>query len=75
MAARERQFVEAMAQLDPHDRTLKRIAREIGLQSGTQAGTTAQRLDTVRGIIDRGRPYSFRHRAVEAYLASGWPTL
>ena len=75
LPARERQFVEAMAQLDPHDRTLKRIAREIGLQSGTQAGTTAQRLDTVRGIIDRGRPYSFRHRAVEAYLASGWPTL
>lgn len=75
LPARERQFVEAMAKLDPDDRTLKRIAQRLGLTSGTQAGTTAQRLDTIRGIIDRGRRYTFRHRAVEAYLTSGWPTL
>ncbi|WP_279630800.1 hypothetical protein [Rathayibacter sp. VKM Ac-2804] len=36
-------------------------------------GTTAQRLDTVRGIIDRGKLYGFRHRAIEASLTSEWP--
>lgn len=70
---REREFVEAMAQLSPQDRMLTRIADRAGFSSASAAGPTSQRLDTVRGIIDRGRPYSFRHRAVEAYLTSDWP--
>ncbi|OOB92291.1 hypothetical protein B0T42_01370 [Rathayibacter sp. VKM Ac-2630] len=28
---------------------------------------------SVRGIIDRGTLYRFRHRAIEAYLTSEWP--
>lgn len=70
---REREFVEAMARLAPQDRNLTRIAQELGLAAPTTAGPTSQRLDTVRGIISRGRPYSFRHRAVEAYLTTDWP--
>ena len=71
---RERQLVEVMAELEPEDRTLTRIAAEMGFAKGSDAGvTTAQRLDSSRGIIRRGKPYSFRHRAVEAYLTSDWP--
>ncbi|MGJ7539390.1 ATP-binding protein [Brevibacterium luteolum] len=70
---REREFVEAMAELPPEDRTLTRIADRLGGLTATAAGPTAQRLDSVRGIISRGKPYSFRHRAVEAHLASSWP--
>lgn len=69
----ERRFVEAMAELDPDDRTLTRVAHELGYDAATQLGPTAQRLDTVRGIIERGRPYSFRVRTVEAYLQGTWP--
>lgn len=70
---REKQFLEAMAELAPKERTLTRIAAEAGFAKATDAGPTAQRLDTVRGIISRGKPYTFRHRAVEAYLTSEWP--
>jgi len=70
---RERQFLEAMAALDPADRTLTNIARGMGYAEGSQAGPTAQRLDTIRGVIDRGKPYTFRHRAVAAYLTTSWP--
>lgn len=70
---RERAFVEAMAAVPPQERKLTRIAAEMGYAKVTDAGPTSQRLDTVRGIIDRGRLYSFRHRAVEAYLTSDWP--
>lgn len=70
---RERQLVEAMARLEPGERTLTTIAKEMGLEGATQAGPTAQRLDTIRGVIERGRPYTFRHRAVEAYLTTEWP--
>ncbi|KQQ09701.1 AAA family ATPase [Rathayibacter sp. Leaf296] len=70
---RELAFLEAMASMPAGDRTLTRIARAIGLSKPTEAGTTAQRLDTVRGIIDRGTLYRFRHRAIEAYLTSEWP--
>lgn len=69
----ERAFVEVMAGLDAEDRTLTRIARELGYDRGTQLGPTAQRLDTVRGIVERGRPYTFRVRTVEAYLQGTWP--
>ncbi|PIJ41619.1 AAA family ATPase, partial [Leucobacter sp. OLES1] len=70
---REKQFLEAMADLPPKERTLTRIAADAGFAKATDAGPTAQRLDTVRGIISRGKPYTFRHRAVEAYLTSEWP--
>lgn len=72
---REREFVEAMARLEPRERNLTSIVRELGLSAATAAGPTSQRLDTVRGIISRGKPYSFRHRAVEAYLTTDWPTV
>lgn len=73
LPARERQLVETMAALEPEDRTATKIAKVMGFESATQVGPTAQRLDRNRGIINRGRLYSFRHRAVEAYLTSGWP--
>ncbi|WP_369056137.1 ATP-binding protein [Kineococcus terrestris] len=72
---REREFLEAMARLPPADRTLTRIAATAGFTSSAAAGPTSQRLDTVRGVVSRGRPYSFRHRAVEAYLTSDWPAV
>lgn len=40
---------------------------------GSDAGVSARRLDSLRGIIRRGKPYTFRHRAVEAHLTSEWP--
>ncbi|MFJ4044137.1 ATP-binding protein [Microbacterium sp. NPDC089987] len=70
---REKQFVEAMASLPVAERTLSRIAEMMGLSKATDAGTTSQRLDRERGIIDRGRLYSFRHRALEAFLTTSWP--
>ncbi|MCJ1697143.1 ATP-binding protein [Rathayibacter caricis] len=73
LPTREREFVEAMAALPPAERTLTSIAERMGLASATQVGPFSQRLDTVRGIIDRGKPYSFRNRAVEASLTSDWP--
>ena len=70
---RERHFLESMAALPPEERTLTNIARSMGYERTTDAGPTAQRLDLTRGIIRRGRPYDFHHRAVGAYLASEWP--
>lgn len=72
---RERHFLEAMAALPPEERTLTNIARSMGYERTTDAGPTAQRLDLTRGIIRRGRPYDFRHRAVGAYRTSEWPWL
>ena len=72
---RERHFLESMAALPPEERTLTNIARSMGYERTTDAGPTAQRLDLTRGIIRRGRPYDFRHRAVGAYLTSEWPWL
>jgi len=62
-----------MAGLAPEERTLTNIARTMGHGKATDAGPTAQRLDRTRGIIRRGRPYRFQHRAVEAYLTATWP--
>ncbi|QWC84587.1 ATP-binding protein [Nocardioidaceae bacterium] len=70
---REMQMLEAMATLPPEQRTATAIARAMDFASASQAGPTARRLDTVRGIIDRGKLHSFRHRAIEAYLTSDWP--
>ncbi|MFT4264563.1 MAG: AAA family ATPase [Nocardioides sp.] len=72
---RERQLLEVMAALPAADRSATAIAQAMGFATAAQAGPTAQRLDTVRGIIDRGKPYAFRHRAVEAYLTSDWPEI
>ena len=72
---RERDFVQAMAEREAPERTLTRIARDMGFTKATDAGPTSQRLDSVRGIIERGKPYTFRHRAVEAYLTSDWPNV
>ena len=69
----ERSFVEAMAALDPGGRTLTNVARELGYDRASQLGPTSQRLDTVRGIVSRGSPYTFRARTVEAYLTTNWP--
>ena len=73
LPARERQFIEAMAELAPEERSLTNIARKAGYEKATDAGPTAQRLDRARRIIHRGSPYRFRHRAVEARLTSNWP--
>ncbi|WP_337749658.1 ATP-binding protein [Microbacterium sp. B19(2022)] len=73
LPARERQFLQVMSALPAPERTATRIAEAMGFSKVTEVGPTAQRLDTVRGVIDRGKPYSFRHRAVEAYLTSEWP--
>jgi hypothetical protein len=73
LPGRERELVEAMAGLDPDERTATRIARAMGFEAASQVAPAAQRLDTLRGIIDRGKRYRFRHRAVEAYLTSSWP--
>ena len=62
-----------MAELAPEERSLTNIARKMGHAKATDAGPTAQRLDLNRLIIQRGRPYRFQHRAVEAYLTSNWP--
>ena len=70
---REREFVEAMAELAPEERSLTNIAERLGHKRATDAGPTAQRLDLTRRIIQRGRPYRFQHRAVGAYLTSEWP--
>jgi len=70
---REHELVDAMADLTPGERTATVIAGRMGLTSATQIGPTSQRLDTVRGIITRGKPYTFRNRAVEAYLTTDWP--
>lgn len=75
LPGREREFVETMAELDRDDRTLTRIAADMGFPRVTAAGPTSQRLDTVRGIIRRGKPYTFQHRAVEAFLTSEWPRI
>lgn len=73
LPTREHEFIDAMAALPPADRKLTKIAEQMGMTAATQVGPTSQRLDTVRGIITRGKPYSFRNRAVEAYLTTDWP--
>lgn len=75
LPARESEFLRAMAELPADERTLTRIASAIGYAKATDAGPVSQRLDTVRGIIGRGTRYTFRHRAVEAYLTSTWPSV
>ncbi len=69
----ERLLVEVMGELDPAERTLSTIAHTAGISPSSKLGTAAQRLDIVRGIIRRGRPYTFHNQAVEAYLTTEWP--
>lgn len=73
LPGREREFLEAMARLEPAERLHSRIAEEAGFAKATDAGPTARRLDEKRGIISRGKPITFRHRAIGAYLTSDWP--
>lgn len=73
LPARERTFLEAMSAIAPEERSLSRITASMGYESGAGAGSAAQRLDSTRGLIARGKNYTFRHRAVEAYLTSPWP--
>jgi hypothetical protein len=75
LPGKERELLDAMATLPPTERYATNIAQQMGLTDAVSLGSAAQRLDTVRGIIDRGKPYTFRHRAIEAYLTSGWPRL
>lgn len=70
---KEREFVEVMAGMAPEARSSTAIAQAMGYASASNVGPFAQRLDTVRGIIDRGHPYTFKHRALEAYLTTNWP--
>lgn len=70
---KEREFVEVMAALPATERQATRIAKIMGYRTAANVGPIAQRLDTMRGIISRGTAYTFRHRAVEAYLTSDWP--
>lgn len=62
-----------MVGLPEQERTLKNIARAMGFERSSQVGQIAQRLDMNRKIIERGSLYSFRNRAIEAYLSSDWP--
>jgi hypothetical protein len=73
LPGREREMLEAMASLAPSERTASAIAIACGYSDVSKAGPTAQRLDGVRGLISRGKPYTFRHRALEAYLTTQWP--
>lgn len=75
LPAKERAFVECMAALAPDQRKATNIAVAMGYQQATSIGPFAQRLDSVRGIIKRGRQYSFKHRALEAYLTASWPEI
>lgn len=72
---REREMLEAMIALPAEERSLQNISRTMGFEKSTQAGPTSQRLDTNRKIIRRGKLYTFRNRAVEAYLSGDWPDL
>jgi len=70
---KEVDFIRAMAALEPGERTATNIAKQMGYEKATNIGPFSQRLDTVRGIISRGKKYTFRHRALEAYLTGEWP--
>lgn len=72
---REEQMIQVMAALPPEERSLKNIAREMGYSNSTQVASFARRLDTTRGLINRGAVYSFRHRALEAHLVRDWPEI
>lgn len=73
LPGREREFLDAMIELPPEERSLKNIALAMGFEKSAQIGPFAQRLDTNRKIVERGRLYTFRNRAIEAYLSSDWP--
>ena len=72
---RERAIIHAMAELPIEDRTATQIAQKAGFKSATDIGSATYRLDVDRGIIQRGKTYSFANRAIEAYLTTSWPNL
>lgn len=57
LPAREREFIEAMAAMEPEDRTATKIAAACGFPAASNTGTFTRRLDRVRGILSRGKPY------------------
>lgn len=73
LPGREREMLDAMVGLPAEERSLKNIAEAMGFTKSSQAGPTSQRLDTNRKIIRRGKIYTFRNRAIEAYLSTDWP--
>ncbi len=74
LPANERAVLDAMARLPTEERTATAIARELGHSRAAQIGSATQRLDTVRSIIERGKPYRFRVRTIEALLTDpNWP--
>lgn len=68
---RERQMLQAMAELSPEHRTLTQIAERMGMRAAN-LGSAAQRLEQ-RGLLIRGRLYRFTARAIEGYLRGEWP--
>jgi hypothetical protein len=68
----ERRFLEAMAQLGPSQRSLTGIAAALG-RTASQVASVARRLDLDHGFVDRGTPYAFGHRTLEALLVGRWP--
>lgn len=74
LPANERAVLDTMARIAPGERTATNIARALGHTEAAQIGSATQRLDTVRGIIERGKPYRFRIRTIEALLTDpNWP--
>lgn len=72
LPASERAFVDALAALTAVERTLKGVASALG-RTSSEVATTARRLEDIRGLIRRGRPYEFTARTVEGYLGGSWP--
>lgn len=70
---RERQLLATMARLAPDERTATRLAQEMGYESASQIGTAAMRLEVTRGLIQRGRPYTFTFPLIERFLRGEWP--
>lgn len=71
---RERGVLDAMAALEPDDRSAHNIARALGHDSSTKIGSATRRLEDVRGLIVRGHDrYQFTSRTIGAYLRGSWP--
>ena len=70
---KERLLIESMAKLSPAERTATNVAKAMGFSDSTYIGSTAKSLDDGRKIINRGKPYTFQNKAIEAFLTSDWP--
>ena len=72
---RERELLAAMAKLPPEQRSATAVAKQAGYSDASDIGSAASRLELSRGIIHRGKPYGFTHRAIEAYFTADWPNV